>query len=122
MARPKVFSLFKNKQNSDLFPQIELLNTPFNIFLQCASYDIIIPITETEKNILNIFEETVLKLLDYKKSTVEEIAETLCLEKDLVNYIVIRLKELGLIDENRNLTEEGKNIINFYTKPTKEIG
>lgn len=122
MARPKVFSLFKNKQYSDLFPQIELLNTPFNIFLQCASYDIIIPITETEKNILNIFEETVLKLLDYKKSTVEEIAETLCLEKDLVNYIVIRLKELGLIDENRNLTEEGKNIINFYTKPTKEIG
>lgn len=122
MARPKVFSLFKNKQYSDLFPQIELLNTPFNIFLQCASYDIIIPTTETEEHILNIFEETVLKLLDYKKSTIGEIADTLCLEKDLVNYIVIRLMELNLIDENRNPTDDGKKIINSHIKVEEEIG
>ena len=64
MARPKVFSLFKNKQYSDLFPQIELLNTPFNIFLQCASYDIIIPTADADS-----LKNAIIELADVSART-----------------------------------------------------
>lgn len=121
MAIPKVFSLFHESNYVNIFPKIRMLGRSYNIFLQCYSYDVIIPVTEQQEHLLNIFEETVLKMLNYKACSSSEIAETLCMNKDLINFIIIRLRELGLIDDKYSLSERGKSLLNEYKKNTKEI-
>lgn len=121
MATPKVFSLFKTSNYGRFFPKIKILSRPYNIFLQCYSYDIILPITGQQEHVLNIFEETVLKLLNYKSCSVNEIAEALCMNKDLINFIIIRLKELGLLDNKYNVSDKGKQLLNIYKQNEKEM-
>lgn len=121
MAKPKVFSLFRSLNYEVLFPKIKTLSRPYNIFLQCSSYDVILPITKQKEQVLNIFEQAVLKLINYKSCSVNEIADELCMSKDLINFIVIRLREMGLIDDRNSISKKGKELINLYKQNTNEI-
>lgn len=120
MAMPKIFSLLKTRDYVEFFPKITILNRPFNLFLDCYSYDVILPVKNKKQSIINIFEETTLKLLHYKTCSIQEIAETLCLDKDLVSFIIIRLKELNLLDDKRNVTEIGKQLLNYSLEDETE--
>lgn len=112
MANPKVFSLFKTKNYAECFPGISVLGKEVNFFLECSSYDVILPVKVRADSKLDVFEEAVLKLIAYKTTTIADMAETLCLTQDLINFIIIRLQEMDLLQDNgRDLTEQGKEYI-----------
>ena len=117
MANLKVFSLFKTKNYAEIFPNISILGKKVDFYLECNSYDVILPVKVRGNSKLDIFEEAVLKLIAYKTTTVEDMADILCLTRDLINFITIRLQEVGLLEDNgRDLTEKEKNIFILIKK------
>lgn len=121
MANPKVFSLFKTKSYAECFPNISVLGRKVDFFLECSSYDVILPVKVKVDSKLDIFEEAVLKLIAYKTTTAVEMADILCLTPDLINFIIIRLQEMELIQDNgRDLTETGKRYICIDEKITDD--
>ena len=61
MANPKVFSLFKTKNYAECFPNISVLGKKVDFFLECSSYDVILPVKVKGDSKLDVFEEAVLK-------------------------------------------------------------
>lgn len=121
MANLKVFSLFKTKNYAEIFPNISILGKKVDFYLECNSYDVILPVKVRGNSKLDIFEEAVLKLIAYKTTTVEDMADILCLTPDLINFITIRLQEVGLLEDNgRDLTEKGKEYIHIDKEITDE--
>lgn len=119
MANPKVFSLFKTKNYAECFPNISVLGKKVDFFLECSSYDVILPVKVKGDSKLDVFEEAVLKLIAYKTTTSEDMADILCLTPDLVNFIIIRLQEMDLLNDNgMDLTEQGKKYIRVDEKIT----
>lgn len=109
MAKPKVFSLLKTNKMDSLFLNVPILGHPENVFVQCVSYDLKLPLNGRERGALDIFEETVLRMIRTKKCPIDELADILCMEKDLANFIVIRLKEKGLLVDNYTLSDMGES-------------
>lgn len=121
MANPKVFSLFKTKNYAECFPNISVLGKKVDFFLECSSYDVILPVKVKGDSKLDVFEEAVLKLIAYKTTTSEDMADILCLTPDLINFIIIRLQEMELLRDNgRDLTEQGKKYIRVDEKNTDD--
>lgn len=107
MAMPKVISLFREKRFEDLFPEITIQGEPTNLFVECVSYYIQIPVMGALSRPLDIFEEAVLRMVRLKGPSADDLADVLCLEKDLVCFILNRLEEKGFLDNKLHLTEEG---------------
>lgn len=121
MVNPKVFSLFKTKNYAECFPNISVLGKKVDFFLECSSYDVILPVKVKGDSKLDVFEEAVLKLIAYKTTTSEDMADILCLTPDLINFIIIRLQEMDLLQDNgRDLTEQGKKYIRVDEKITDD--
>ncbi|MCM1233234.1 MAG: hypothetical protein NC489_24210, partial [Ruminococcus flavefaciens] len=117
MANPKVFSLFKTKNYAECFPNISVLGKKVDFFLECSSYDVILPVKVKGDSKLDVFEEAVLKLIAYKATTSEDMADILCLTPDLINFIIIRLQEMDLLQDNgSDLTDQGKKYIQVDEK------
>ena len=108
MAKPKVISLLHTDKMNNLFLNVPTLGRPANVFVQCTSYDLKLPLSGLEKRVLDIFEETILRMIKLKKCSISELADILCMEKDLVNFIVTRLSEKGLLKDNYTLSEVGE--------------
>lgn len=108
----KTLSLFQEKKYGDIFTSIPVLMEK-DFFVQFNAYDIYLPKTwignsfTVSSESLNIFEQSVLRLLAVSNFTVEEIAEKLCLKPDLIKFILQRLSEAGLLDSNHRVTDEG---------------
>lgn len=113
MALENVFSLFEDSRYEELFPNVRLLGNTVDYFVQCNTYEVLVPSHSAAKQRLDIFEDAVLKLLDYKPYTKEEMAAALCLSKDIISFIRIRLRELGLLEKDEfTVSELGKNYLN----------
>lgn len=80
----------------------------------CHSYDILVPIRK--KNQLNIFEETILRLSEVTNTTPESMAETLCINKELVQFVQNRLMQSGYLDEQLEVTRFGKSEIDRWDR------
>lgn len=113
MDNLKVISLFKTKSYEDVFPRISILGEKVDFFIECSSYDVILPVNAKSESKLDLFEEAVLKFLNYKVTTDQEIADILCLTPDLINFIIIRLQEMGLLNDKKSLTEDGEAYLNI---------
>lgn len=117
MANLKVFSLFKKKSYEEIFPNVPIIGNKVDFFLECSSYDAIVPVRVKSEKKLDIFEEAVLKLVAFKSTTVDDMADILCLTPDLINFIIIRLQELDFLEESgKSLTETGKSYLNVEAK------
>lgn len=112
MVMPRVISLFRQERFEDRFPEISILGEPTNVFLECISYDILIPVVGTLARPLDIFEEAVLRLVRLRGASIEDLADILCLEKDLIWFILNRLEDKGLLDDTLSLTNEGMRQLN----------
>lgn len=131
MAAPKVFSLFKTinengvetvRDFSEMFPNIITMDKKIDFFLECISYDVLIPSVIRGEKRLDIFEEAVLKLINAKSLTHEEMADVLCLTIDLVNFIVIRLIEMNLLERNGlKLTDDGRKLLNLDSTVENQV-
>lgn len=121
MPKPKVISVFKTDKFESRFLNVPMIGKQVDFFVECKSYDLEIPVNGKSKRGLDIFEETVLRMVDLKKCSVDELADILCLKKDLVNFILIRLIESGLLENNQTVTAKGKERLNTQAQIRSEI-
>lgn len=121
MAMPKVISLFRQERFEDRFPEIPILGEPTNLFVECMSYDVQIPVAGTTIRSLDIFEEAVLRVAQLKGTSVDDLADILCLGRDLIWFILNRLMEKGLLDNTLGLTNEGIRQLNQRNEQKKEM-
>lgn len=117
MGNPKVFSLFVDKNYEDLFRNVRTIGKKVDFFIECMSYDVILHVKSKIDKKLDIFEDAILKLIEYGYFKPKDIAEILALTPDLVNFIIIRLKDMGLLSDNKmNLTENGEKYLDINNK------
>lgn len=122
MALENAFSLFEDSRYEELFPNVRLLGNTVDYFVQCNTYEVLVPAQSSAEKRLDIFEDAVLKLLDYKPYTKEEMAATLCLPKDIISFIRIRLRELGLLEKDEfTVSELGKNYLNGLSNKNANV-
>lgn len=106
----KTITLFRNTPYRNLFPQIPALAEK-DYFLQFNGYEVFLPQRKQEQEALNIFERSVLKFKGLGNFSTEELTDKLCLQSDFIKFIVIRLTELGLLDSNGQITDEGRTFL-----------
>lgn len=121
MPKPKVISVFKTDKFENRFLNISMMGKPVDIFLECKSYDLELPIKGKTKRELDIFEETILRMVLLKKCPIPELAETLCLKKDLVNFIILRMIESGLLEDNQTVSAKGRKLLDVQSQIREEI-
>lgn len=106
----KAVTFFKRTLYRNLFSQIPTL-MEMDYFLQFNGYEIFLPQRTQAEEALNIFELSVLKFKRLGNFSVEELSDKLCLEKDFIKFILIRLTELGLLDDKRQITDLGRTFL-----------
>lgn len=121
MPKPKVISVFKTDRFDSRFLNVSLIGKPVDLFVECKSYDLEIPVNGKSKKELDIFEETILRMVDLKTCSVGELADILCMKSDLVNFILIRLTEGGLLENNQTVSEKGKEMLNLQARQRREV-
>lgn len=79
----------------------------YDFFLNCDSYQILLPKQPKVITELNIFEQTLLKLLRIRPMmTTEEITDLTCLKTDFVSAVISSLIERGYLTEDSNPTDK----------------
>lgn len=122
MALENTFSLFEDSRYEELFPNVRLLGNAVDYYIQCNTYEVLVPSQSVTEQRLDMFEDAVLKLLNYKPYTKEEMAATLCLHKDIISFIRIRLRELGLLEKDEfTVSELGKNYLSGLVSKTASV-
>ena len=121
MAKPKVISLFQTEQYENRFLNVRVIGRAVDIFVECLSYDIEIPVNVTKERELDIFEEAILRMIKLKKCSADDLSSILCLEKDLVKFIIIRLGENGLLDDERNISNKGLQLLNYQSELKENV-
>jgi len=89
----------------------------YGVLWPVAVFSASIP-TKKEKP-LNIFEESILKILKLNIRNVNVISEELCLDKEIIKFIIDKLFSYNLIDQNHELSKEGNDLIEQWE--TEEI-
>lgn len=89
-----------------------------DILWPCHAFSISIP--NKKKNALNIFEETVLKIIQIEGGDTGHIAQITCLDNELVSFIQNRLRQLELINNHYELSEKGKELLEDWSNNSKE--
>ena len=79
------------------------------ILVPMCEYKVSVPYPKEEA--LNLFQMTILKLLVSGSKDDDHIASVLCLNTELVGFIIDELKRYNLIDERRRLTGKGSEIV-----------
>ena len=82
------------------------------------AFNVTVPI-QRERD-LNIFEETVLKMIEVETSDTEKLSEILSLKIELIDFIKSRLVELGLISERFILNKAGIELIEKFDNEEEE--
>ena len=77
----------------------------------CQLHKLLVPIKKQAQ--VNIFEQTILQLIEEGVDTIEKLGQTTGLSKDFVRFIVQRLKFLELLDSYLKLTTQGKETISL---------
>ena len=72
----------------------------------CHAYRVTIPIRPSGR--LNIFEETILRLLDNARLDEDALANTTCLDVSLVKLVCCRLRDLGMITDHNEVDALGR--------------
>ena len=78
------------------------------ILIPMQVYRVSIP--EKKDKEINVFQEVILKLLRTRNMKPEEIAEKLCLEKELVDFVIKELTNKEYL-KDRTLTETGRKLL-----------
>lgn len=92
--------------------EISSIGNVINLAWPCDLYTISI---QRERDDINIFEKAVLRLLANGLNKPEKISKQLCIDEDLVHFIVHRLETKALVDSDK-LSEEGKKYIQGYSQ------
>ncbi len=89
-----------------------------NIIWPCNAFKIAIPIKK--EKILNIFEETILKLTQVETNDTKKLSEMLALDEELVQFVQLRLAELNLLTARYELTSDAKELLDQWDEEEEE--
>lgn len=118
--QPKVYSIWGNKKFKDIFSQHETMNEK-DVFIEEKIYHIQFYMKEFYEITSNILEDTVLKLMNIGITDTLEIADTICLDKEIIKAIKNTLKNKKYLSENTVVSDAGREYIeNLDAKHTKE--
>lgn len=108
----RAISLFGKKSYSDLFPNIPLLDEK-DFFILFDYFAFHLPVVGNWQQVreLNLFEESVLRMLGIGNYDRESLTETLCLPSDLISFILISLESKGYISKSKTITPKGSAYI-----------
>ena len=82
------------------------------LMVPMCEYKVSVPYPKS--NTLNLFQMTILKLLVSGSKDDDYIAKALCLNIELVSFIVDELEQYKLIDSRRRVTESGRRKLCDY--------
>ncbi|MDR2755958.1 MAG: hypothetical protein LBC20_09645, partial [Planctomycetaceae bacterium] len=105
--RKKIVSISQELGGIEVVSQADIL-------FPCNMFEITLPVMPKPE--LNIFEETVLRLVHFGLSDKEQLEETTTLEKELIAFILNRLQNIGYLNKHNKLTDKG----NFYFEKNTE--
>ncbi|MDR1484870.1 MAG: hypothetical protein LBT09_08625 [Planctomycetaceae bacterium] len=105
--RKKIVSISQELGGIEVVSQADIL-------FPCNMFEITLPVMPKPE--LNIFEETVLRLVHFGLSDKEQLAETTTLEQELIAFILNRLQNIGYLNKHNKLTDKG----NFYFEKNTE--
>lgn len=88
----------------DYMPYKNRKSGSIDILWPLYSYNILISGRKTGRE--NVLEHIVYRMLKVKNGNVEAVSKVLCLERDLVEFIVSKLKEQGFIGEDNKVKED----------------
>ncbi|MDR2117560.1 MAG: hypothetical protein LBP87_14380, partial [Planctomycetaceae bacterium] len=92
---------------------IEILSRA-DILFPCNMFDVALPVMPKPE--LNIFEETILRLVHLGSADSEQLAETTTLEKELIVFILNRLQNIGYLNKHNKFTDKGYS---YFKKNTE---
>lgn len=121
MSKNKAISLFYRNKYSEVFSSFPVEPYEVDFFMPYSIYKITIDIdVDTPfKQKLDLFEEIVLKLLFERSMTGVELENTLCLDRGLIDSILMRLQNNGYIEADKTcISELGKD---YCTGKSKSI-
>lgn len=111
MGKPKVISLFRGRRLQECFPQLKLMGGSQSVFVECQSYDLIMKVRDSVVHELDLFEDAVLRMIQIQVGSVENLAESLALPRDLVKLIIMRLQEKHCLTDPHTVSEQGLRLI-----------
>ena len=84
------------------------------------AYKVLVPMPKENK--FNLFQKYILKMCEAGVSKANEIDEKLKIGKELTAYILIQLKDNGMLDDEHNLTHTAKQLLNNEEElPTEQV-
>jgi hypothetical protein len=101
-SRPRILDLMGNGAGVSTSARQE-------IAWPCHAFRVTLPVRQ--QGSLNLFEETVLRLLDLGRFDASKLANSTCLPLDLVEFILFRLQDRQLLAANNELTELAKEYL-----------
>ncbi len=121
MTKNKAISLFYRKKYSEMFSSFPVEQHEVDFFMPYSIYKITID-TDVDiafKQKLDLFEEIVLQLLFEKSMTGVELENTLCLDRGLIDSVLMRLQNNGYIEGDKSrISELGKDYCTGKSKST----
>ena len=90
----------------DFSTRIEGVRLMRDLGWPCHAYRVTIPIRPSGR--LNLFEETILRLLDNARLDEGALADTTCLDVSLIKLVCCRLRDLGMITEHNEVDALGR--------------
>ena len=120
MTDIRAISLFGKKKYAETFPSVPVLYEK-DFFAKFNAYVLHLPLNEemTWGGNLNIFEESVLRLLALGNFDAAALNHHLCLPMELVKFILRRLMEQGYISDSGTIAEAGRTYLG--TRDSKPI-
>ena len=110
MSSVSVYSVFRKKGFSEVFSGIDVMGE-YDFFLNCDSYQILLPKQPKVITEMNIFERTLLKLLRIRPMmTTEELKDLTCLKADFVSAVIASLIERGYLTEDSQPTDKASEL------------
>lgn len=109
---PNVINLFGVESYHDKFPEISLM-AEISCFVRMIRYDVIIPVRKKVEDKFNIFERTIIKLAELHITSPVQAANYLCMPVELATFIFSRLTQLGILNSDGSLSENGIKYLNL---------
>ena len=124
MTQNKAISLFYTKKYSEKFSLFPVEPHEVDFFAPYSIYKITIytDVDIAYKHKLDLFEEIILNLLFERSMTSIELENTLCLDRGLIDSVLMRLQNNGYIEDDKTrISELGKDYCTGKSKSTSHI-
>lgn len=88
------------------------------VFWPCIFYTVHISKKKNEE--VNIFQETILKLINIGISNSQDISDLLCIDKEIIEFSIRQLIQKGFLDKNKKIVVDKYEFLESFKKENDE--